>query len=155
MVNQYMPISYSLTLLLRNWRLNDCRILAIESSVEWLWLSLLYLFWQTFLTFGILIAILRLCNLSIWRRKHNNVTQLPDIEGILPKGPFLPCVRTAGRALLAGYHRHVQLVSFSFCLDFVELVTKDSRPCNSDQLWFSFRVIMRFFFERQRFVIPT
>ena len=28
------------------------------------------------------------------------------IEGILPKGPYLPCVSMAGRALLAGYHRH-------------------------------------------------
>ena len=26
-------------------------------------------------------------------------------EGILPKGPYLPCVSMAGRALLAGYHR--------------------------------------------------
>ena len=26
------------------------------------------------------------------------------IEGILPKGPYLPCVSMAGRALLAGYH---------------------------------------------------
>ena len=25
-------------------------------------------------------------------------------EGILPKGPYLPCVSMAGRALLAGYH---------------------------------------------------
>ena len=29
------------------------------------------------------------------------------IEGILPKGPYLPCVSMAGRALLAGYHRYV------------------------------------------------
>ena len=27
-----------------------------------------------------------------------------DIEGILPKGPYLPCLSMAGRALLAGYH---------------------------------------------------
>ena len=26
------------------------------------------------------------------------------IEGILPKGPYLPCVSMAGRALFAGYH---------------------------------------------------
>ena len=30
------------------------------------------------------------------------------IKGILPKGPYLPCVSMAGRALWAGYHRHVQ-----------------------------------------------
>ena len=29
------------------------------------------------------------------------------IESILPKGPYLPCVSMAGRALLAGYHQHV------------------------------------------------
>ena len=29
------------------------------------------------------------------------------LEGILPKGPYLPCVSMAGRALLAGYHRSV------------------------------------------------
>ena len=28
-------------------------------------------------------------------------------EGILPKGPYLPCVSMAGRALLAGYPRFV------------------------------------------------
>ena len=28
------------------------------------------------------------------------------IEGILPKGPYLPCVSMAGRALLAGYPRY-------------------------------------------------
>ena len=28
------------------------------------------------------------------------------INVILPKGPYLPCLHMAGRALLAGYHRH-------------------------------------------------
>ena len=31
------------------------------------------------------------------------------IEGILPKGPYLPCVSMVGRALLAGYHRYRRL----------------------------------------------
>ena len=30
---------------------------------------------------------------------------LRELEGILPKGPYLPCVSMAGRALLAGYPR--------------------------------------------------
>ena len=30
---------------------------------------------------------------------------MPDFEAILPKGPYLPCVSMAGRALLAGYPR--------------------------------------------------
>ena len=33
------------------------------------------------------------------------------IEGILPKGPYLPCVSMAGRALLAGYHRYYNFVN--------------------------------------------
>ena len=31
---------------------------------------------------------------------------LDNIEGILPKGPYLPCVSMTGRALLAGYHQY-------------------------------------------------
>ena len=31
-----------------------------------------------------------------------------DIKGILPKGPYLPCVSMAGRALLAGYPRYIR-----------------------------------------------
>ena len=34
------------------------------------------------------------------------------IEGILPKGPYLPCVSMAGRALLAGYPRYVSIWIF-------------------------------------------
>ena len=32
---------------------------------------------------------------------------IEQFEGILPKGPYLPCVSMAGRALLAGYPRIV------------------------------------------------
>ena len=47
--------------------------------------------------------------------KHNHKIHLASlycplatvIKGILPKGPYLPCVSMAGRALLAGYHRHI------------------------------------------------
>ena len=39
---------------------------------------------------------------------HLNIKNiLPGIEGILPKGPYRPCVSMAGRALLAGYHRYM------------------------------------------------
>ena len=46
----------------------------------------------------------------------------PQFEGILPKGPYLPCVSMAGRALLAGYPRimHVsnaKLWFVSICLN--------------------------------------
>ena len=33
------------------------------------------------------------------------------IESILSKGPYLPCVSMAGRALLAGYHRHMYYIT--------------------------------------------
>ena len=38
----------------------------------------------------------------------------PYIEGILPKGPYLPCVSMAGRALLAGYHRYKYICRSNF-----------------------------------------
>ena len=33
-------------------------------------------------------------------------SRCPYIEGVLPKGSYLPCVSMAGRTLLAGHHRH-------------------------------------------------
>ena len=39
------------------------------------------------------------------------------IEGILLKGPYLPCVSMAGRALLAGYHRHIMHISSHIIYD--------------------------------------
>ena len=35
---------------------------------------------------------------------YNNTSY---IDGILPKGPYPPCLRMANRALLAGYHRYI------------------------------------------------
>ena len=37
------------------------------------------------------------------------------IEGILPKGPYPPCLRMANRALLAGYPRYVSGHRFIIC----------------------------------------
>ena len=36
-------------------------------------------------------------------------------KGILPKGPYLPCVSMAGRALLAGYHQIMYALSIFEC----------------------------------------
>ena len=48
----------------------------------------------------------------IWR--SNTCRFHLQIEGILPKGPYLPCVSMAGRALLAGYPRKLEVqMSFS------------------------------------------
>ena len=43
---------------------------------------------------------------GISRPQHQNGWH---IEGILPKGPYLPCVSMVGRAILARYPRHIQL----------------------------------------------
>ena len=43
---------------------------------------------------------------TIGPRHLNGGWSAPYIEGILPKGPYLPCVSIAGRSLLAGYHRY-------------------------------------------------
>ena len=38
--------------------------------------------------------------------RYTSSSWLPYIEGFLPKGPYLPCVSMAGRALFAGYNRN-------------------------------------------------
>ena len=38
------------------------------------------------------------------------------IEGILPKGPYLPCVSMEGRALLVGYPRNALLDFYMYCV---------------------------------------
>ena len=55
---------------------------------------------------------------------HNDDWAWTYIDGILPKGPYPPCLRMADRALLAGYPRYTEfgtwivkmnkLVSFNF-----------------------------------------
>ena len=44
---------------------------------------------------------------SLWSKRDISLSQIsnPSIEGILPKGPYPPCLRMADRALLAGYPR--------------------------------------------------
>ena len=47
----------------------------------------------------------------MWTHHHLSclLTTLPGhTEGILPKGPYLPCVSMAGRALLPGYRWYMQ-----------------------------------------------
>ena len=46
---------------------------------------------------------------------------LPHNEGILPKGPYLPCVSMAGRALLAGYHRIINPCHVEFILGNIKI----------------------------------
>ena len=47
------------------------------------------------------------CNITVMSKQLNMIAKyFAYIEGILPKGPYLPCGSMAGRALLAGYPRH-------------------------------------------------
>ena len=46
------------------------------------------------------------------------------VDGILPKGPYPPCLRMADRALLAGYHQCVCM-----CCDIVSFI--DTKLHNS------------------------
>ena len=46
---------------------------------------------------------------------------LKYVEGILSKGPYLPCVSMAGRALLAGYHRYKEWLGLSHRRDFLTI----------------------------------
>ena len=38
-----------------------------------------------------------------------NIYTIAEIEGILPKGPSLPCVSMAGRTFLVGYNRNMEI----------------------------------------------
>ena len=60
---------------------------------------------------------------------YNMVRSLSNVEGILPKGPYLPCVSMAGRALLAGYHRYKQCTMRAQC-----------RCCCVFKIWFGFQL---------------
>ena len=66
--------------------------------------------------------ILRICVDAVIHACPNLITDASGIsvhyiEGILPKGPYLPCLSMAGRALLAGYHRYIlfsNIVNYQF-----------------------------------------
>ena len=60
--------------------------------------------------------------MSQWHQWLSISTSLMvQFEGILPKGPYLPCLSMAGRALLAGYHRIMRFlvwrISCKFSMD--------------------------------------
>ena len=46
-------------------------------------------------------------NFGVHIHLYCTVPKIWQIDGILPKGPYPPCLRMADRALLAGYHRNV------------------------------------------------
>ena len=71
----------------------------------------------------------------------------PDIpiahfEGILPKGPFPPCLRMADRALLAGYPRLVKMRC-------VFIVSLKSHQCSTFILSCSMQCLVRMEFKRE------
>ena len=46
---------------------------------------------------------------ALWLLMTWHLLVIGYIKDILPKGPYLPCVSMAGRALLAGYHRYADI----------------------------------------------
>ena len=66
--------------------------------------------WQVNTDFS--FVVFSIMDLSLWNHMTLNYLTPPNdkpllyIEGILPKGLYLPCVSMAGRAFLAGYHRY-------------------------------------------------
>ena len=57
---------------------------------------------------GLFYLYRQLCNNWYQCTLHRSGCHISHIiEGILPKGPYLPCVSMAGRSLLAGYPRYL------------------------------------------------
>ena len=50
------------------------------------------------------------------KRLRDSPQKGPVIDGILPKGPYPPCLRMADRALLTGHPRHMENIS---CRDII------------------------------------
>ena len=61
--------------------------------------------WANFLGYSLKIGSF-MSMLSYSLKASLFLSFLPDIEGILPKGPYPPCLRMADRALLAGYPQY-------------------------------------------------
>ena len=58
----------------------------------------------------------------------DHIIMAPDyIEDILPKGPYLPCVSMAGRALLAGYPWYLAWVMQVWLSCYLVLLSVDSK----------------------------
>ena len=87
-------------------------------------------------------AIRTLC-VILWMRCNDACGDLPTglinvrstyrhIEGILPKGPYLPCVSMAGRALLAGYPRYELYITQLFIQEFVRAYNKENYKVTYD-----------------------
>ena len=51
-----------------------------------------------------------------WITYNQAYSTSPEIEGILPKGPYQPCLRMADRDLLAGYPRNMSKIHALFWL---------------------------------------
>ena len=59
---------------------------------------------------------------------------MPHIEGVLPKGPYLPCVSMAGRARLAGYPRYMRHWIRSALVQIMAWRLFDAKPLSKPML---------------------
>ena len=66
---------------------------------------------QPFSCLSIISSVIEVANYNLALKRHIELLDVLlsslNIEGILPKGPYLQCVSMAGWALLAGYPRYV------------------------------------------------
>ena len=103
------------------------------------WICLLNSFSYSFFAACVMFACQRvhICYIihsisASWLPYHN--ISAVNNEGIQPKGPYLPCVSMAGRALLAGYSRNMNNESRL-------LLTWLMETCRRERLPYSHRVI--------------
>ena len=75
-------------------------------------------------------AIHNMIHNSLHEDEQLNHSDQVYIEGILPKGPYLPCLRMADRALLAGYPPYVDP-------NLTIAVLLDGQACNLACIWWA------------------
>ena len=68
----------------------------------------------------------RLIHSTITRTWHGQTSYYRNIEGILPKAPYPPCLRMADRALLAGYPRYVPVYTWGGASALTSIMSKGS-----------------------------
>ena len=94
-------------------KFGNCRYEIVGTIVIFIWSLIHGLYWS-----GLIkaepgwqqgkhqsLTLLVICMGDLLRLTH--LPLVPHNEGILPKGPYPPCVSMAGRALLAEYHQYM------------------------------------------------
>ena len=83
---------------------------------------------------------------GIYRWLVNSPHKGPVIDGILPKGPYPPCLCMADRAFLAGYPRNAENVSIWWCHHFTSPDCLSSSEIILKNSW-SIQNIIKFYYK--------